>query len=87
MSGRTDQVNARDIADITDSIIFEGAVAFGWLAHLHRRAERTLSRMELNGSIDVGTQQELKNLQKRLEGAAGSLYIFEKAVEKREAGP
>ncbi len=86
MPGRTDKVNARDLIDRADGIIFEGDVVRGWLAQLVRRTRGTLEAAQKNEYFEreLGDQcDELNEALSALQKAQTSLDLFANAVAKR----
>jgi len=87
MAGRTERVNAKDILERVDSIVFEGDVVRGWLAQLEKRARGTLRAASTNRYFDEEWRGEFVELSEALDAlneAKAKLTVFEQAVAKRE---
>jgi hypothetical protein len=87
MAGRTERVNAKDLLDRADGILFEGDVVRSWLQQLHKRAIGTLEAAQKNRYFDDEFKDELGELAsavEALEGAAERLGVLSAAVAKRE---
>lgn len=87
MAGRTERVNARDILNRAEGIIFEGDVVRDWLEELERRARGTLKAASTNRYFDNEWKPEYMELSEALQAlnkAKEQLEIFEAAVAKRE---
>jgi hypothetical protein len=87
MAGRTERVNARDILNRAEGIIFEGDVVRDWLNELERRARGTLKAASTNRYFDGEWKLEYLELSEALQAlhrAKAQLEIFEAAVAKRE---
>jgi exonuclease VII small subunit len=87
MSGRTERVNARDLLDRADAILFETEAARSWLEQLVKRAEGTLSAAKKNKVMQTEFKTECSELNKAvtaLDRATNALEAIAKAVERRE---
>ena len=87
MSGRTERVNARDLLDRADAILFEGDAARAWLKQLLKRAKGTLDAARRNAVLQDEYRTECQELHKALsalEKAQQDLEVIAAAVERRE---
>ncbi|MGF1510854.1 MAG: hypothetical protein ACFB9M_15280 [Myxococcota bacterium] len=87
MAGRTERVNAKDILDRVDGIVFEGDVVRGWIEQLERRARGMLKAASTNRYFDEEWQMEYRELSAAMEAlqrAARELELFRLAAAKRE---
>jgi hypothetical protein len=87
MAGRTERVNAKDILDRVDGIVFEGDVVRGWIEQLERRARGTLRAASTNRYFDDEWKSEYQELSAALEAlnhAREQLLVFKQAAAKRE---
>lgn len=87
MAGRTERVNARDLMDRADGILFEGDAVAHWLAQLERRAQGAIDAGKRNKVIASEWKDEYSELTEALDAirkAREQLQIFTEAVEKRE---
>jgi len=87
VSGRTDRVNARDLLNRTDGILFEGDAIRGWLEQLVKRAKGTLDAAKKNKVISDECRIEKEELTKALRALAAAqaeLEVFADAVSRRE---
>lgn len=87
MSGRTDRVNARELSDRVETIIFEGTSAKGWLEELVRRSATALKSARANKYYAENYGEEMKELEEAhasLEQAANALDALERAERRRQ---
>jgi hypothetical protein len=87
MSGRTERVNARELSDRIDTIMFEGETARGWLQQLARRSQVALQAAQANRFFSAECNEEVDELRaayEALERAERALELLSSAVEKRE---
>lgn len=87
MAGRTERVNAREIMDRADTIMFEGDAARGWLEQLAKRCRGTLDAAKTNKVVENEWRGECAELAKALaalDKAQEYLLIFEEAASRRE---
>ena len=82
-------MNARDLLNRVDGILFEGDAARTWLAQLAKRAKGTLDAAKGNKIVDKECRTERDELiaaLRALDGAYEQLEVFAEAVSKRETG-
>ena len=87
VSGRTERVNARDLLNRADGILFEGEAARSWIGQLAKRAKGTLDAAKKNKVIEKEwkiDRDELARACKALTTAYAELEIIEKAILRRE---
>ena len=87
MAGRTERVNAKDLLDRADGILFEGDVVRNWLNQLAKRATGTLEAAGKNRYFDDEFKEEyleLTEVVEALRNATDTLECLSKAVAKRE---
>lgn len=87
MAGRTERVNAKDLIDRADGILFESDVVRVWLQQLAKRASGTLEAAQKNKYFDDEFKAELDELVAAVEAlntATTSLECINQAVAKRE---
>ena len=87
MAGRTARVNARDVMDRADGILFEGEAIRSWVTQLKKRAKGAVDAGRKNPVIEDEWKTEYAELSKALkalEEAEAQLEVFAAAVEKRE---
>lgn len=87
MAGRTERVNAKDLLDRADGILFESDVVRSWLQQLAKRAVGTLEAAQKNKYFDDEFKEELHELTSAVEAlqtASDRLDCISKAVAKRE---
>lgn len=87
MAGRTERVNAKDLIDRADGILFESDVVRTWLQQLAKRASGTLEAAQKNKYFDDEFNEELVELVaavEALETASTKLDCIADAVAKRE---
>ena len=89
MSGRTERVNARDLLNRADLILFESDAVAGWVDQLAKRAKGTLDAAKKNKIIEKewkGDRDELANVCKALTAAHSELNkIVAAAIKRRES--
>ncbi len=87
MAGRTERVNARDLLDRADGIIFEGDAVRSWVEQLAKRARGAIEAAQKNRYFETewkGEYRELEEAFTALQRAQEQLSLFENAVRKRE---
>jgi hypothetical protein len=87
MAGRTERVNAKDILERVDGIVFEGDVVRTWIEQLEKRAQGTLKAAAGNKYFDGEWKDEYTELEAALgalERARAQLDCFVTAVARRE---
>lgn len=87
MAGRTERVNAKDLLDRADGILFETDVVRSWLQQLAKRASGTLEAAQKNKYFDDEFKEELGELSSALEAletATEKLEVISRAVARRE---
>ncbi|MEL6185850.1 MAG: hypothetical protein AAFU79_14600 [Myxococcota bacterium] len=87
MAGRTERVNAKDLLDRADGILFETDVVRAWLAQLAKRASGTLDAAQKNRYFDDEFKAELDELTSAVEAiktATDRLECVSEAVARRE---
>ncbi|MBI2377649.1 MAG: hypothetical protein HYV07_26850 [Deltaproteobacteria bacterium] len=87
MAGRTERVNARDLMERADGILFEGEAVRAWLGQLERRARGAIEAGKKNKVVGEEWPKEYEELNEALQAiqrAYAQLEIFEEAVTKRE---
>lgn len=87
MAGRTERVNAKDLLDRADGILFESDVVRSWLQQLAKRASGTLEAAQKNRYFDDEFKEELTELTTAVEAlqtATERLECITQAVAKRE---
>lgn len=87
VSGRTERVNARDLLNRADGILFEGDAVRLWIQQLSKRAKGTLDAAKKNKVIDKENKtdrEELSKAFKALTAAYEQLEIFTEAINRRE---
>lgn len=87
MAGRTERVNARELLDRADGILFEGDVVRSWLSQLERRAKGAIEAARGNKFLQTEWKGEMSELTTALDAlkiAQEKLKVFEAAVAKRE---
>ena len=80
-------MNARDLLNRADGILFEGEAARAWIEQLLKRAKSTLDAAKKNKVIDKeykGDRDELSKAYKALNTAFSDLKVFTDAVDRRE---
>lgn len=80
-------MNARDLLNRAETILFEGDACRAWLAQLSKRAKTTLEAAAKNKIIEEendAEQKELIEIIEALDRAFDSLAPFEAAVNRRE---
>ncbi len=88
MPGRTERVNAKDLLERADNIIFEGDVVRSWVEQLAKRAQGALDAGKGNRYFEAEWKPEFKELEnalQALERACESLTVFEAAAKRRGA--
>jgi hypothetical protein len=81
-------VNARDLLDRADGIIFEGDAVRSWVEQLAKRARGAIEAAQKNRYFEEEWQGEYKELEQivmALQRAQEQLTLFESAVRRREA--
>ncbi len=87
MAGRTERVNARDLIDRADMIIFEGDSCRDWIQKLARRMQVAVESAKGNSYFEGEFKPDLDELvaiQEALERANEQLEILSSAVSRRE---
>ena len=87
LAGRTERVNAKDLIDRADGILFESDVVRSWLQQLAKRASGTLEAAQKNKYFDDEFKAELDELTVTVEAlrvATEKLECIAQAVAKRE---
>jgi hypothetical protein len=89
VSGRTERVNARDLLNRADLILFESDAVSSWVDQLAKRAKGTLDAAKKNKIIEKewkGDREELAKVYKALSAAHSELEkIVASAVKRRES--
>jgi hypothetical protein len=89
VSGRTERVNARDLLNRADLILFESDAVAGWVDQLAKRAKGTLDAAKKNKIIEKewkGDREELAKVYKALHAAHVELKkVVAHAVKQRES--
>ena len=89
MSGRTERVNARDLLNRADLILFESDAVSNWVDQLAKRAKGTLDAAKKNKIIEKewkGDREELAKVYKALNSAHAELNkIVTAAIKRRES--
>ena len=89
MSGRTERVNARDLLNRADLILFESDAVSNWIDQLAKRAKGTLDAAKKNKIIEKewkGDREELAKVYKALNSANTELTkIVAAAIKRRES--
>ncbi len=81
-------MNARDLLDRADGIIFEGDAVRSWVEQLAKRARGAIEAAQKNRYFEEEWQGEFKELEQivmALQRAQEQLTLFESAVRRREA--
>ena len=88
MSGRTERVNARDLLNRADLILFESDAVANWVEELAKRAKGTLDAAKKNKIIEKewkGDREELAKVHKALTSAQAELAkVVAAAIKRRE---
>lgn len=89
MPGRTERVDASDITDMLDSVVFEGDVIRNWTRQLLRRTKSMQLRGKANPVFRREMRDELKEaatMIRMLKQIYRDLECFNEAATRREKG-
>ena len=87
MAGRTERVNARELLDRADRIMFEGDSCRDWVQQLSRRMAVAIESAKDNAYFEgefKADYQELVEVHAALERAATDLELLAACVSRRE---
>jgi len=87
MAGRTERVNARDLLDRADVIMFEGDTCRDWIEKLAKRMALAIESAKQNSYFEnefKADYEELVAVQDALTRAERSLAVLGESVRRRE---